>query len=155
MEKLKTYYDFAVNDLKYAQMGIEHTDDASSLNALIVASLTQSAEKFLKHVIERDSDCFNSVDGELLHTHSLTRLYTRVQSITTLRTTRSQIRWLGEFYFTARYPGDIAFEATRDDVNDALDIVLSLKSDIDNYLAALDKRRAEQKKTLRTMKLDL
>lgn len=155
MEKLRTYYDFAMNDLKYAQMGIEHTEDTSSLNILIVTSLVQAAEKFLKHIIDCDSDCFNPTDNELLRTHSFTKLYERVQSIITLQVTRSQVLWLGEFNFTVEYPRYMAFNVVRDDVNDALAIVLSIKADVDNYLADYVKRSAEQKKILGAVKIDL
>ena len=134
MESLKTYFDFAENDFKYSTAIIDNEDLASSLCNVTLSSLTQASEKYLKHIIDISCDGSDKNDNDLMHSHNLSRIYKRVLEITEINAEISEIRWLGDFYFSARYPGDFYFSADMEDVREALDITNRIRESVISYI---------------------
>ena len=156
METLSNYYDFAQSDLMYASAVFQESKHNPSvyLYAPLLSSLSQAAEKFLKHVIDTSTDFTSIADRDLMRSHSLSRLASRVCEITPLAVSRYDVRWLGEFYFSARYPGDVVFSATAQDVEDAFRIVLEIKRDVDLFRERDKSCRACRRAELKPLRLE-
>lgn len=147
MAGLKTYYDFGENDYKYALAILDSEKMEENFRAIVISTLTQSCEKFLKHIIQINTDGDTKEDYNLLHSHNLYKLYKRVSDFANISTTKSELVWLNEFYFAARCPGDYEFTTTEEDLNKALSIVNKIKLHVDNYLneyETLVKRKKEE-----------
>lgn len=106
MEKgLNSYYGMGYNDYLYAKYGLEAAKEIGNYNG--VASLaSQAAEKLLKAVIEHyfadDEDCIR-----LLKSHNLRLLIEKIKSrFRDCPLDSKDYKWLGDFYYDARYPGD-------------------------------------------------
>lgn len=106
MEKgLNSYYGMGYNDYLYAK----HTIDAAKVigNYNGVASMaSQSAEKLLKAVIEHyfidDEDSIR-----LMKSHNLRSLVEKIKTrFPNCPLDSKDYKWLGDFYYDARYPGD-------------------------------------------------
>lgn len=130
MEKgLNSYYTLAADDLLYADTLFSAMKDLSKFNG--VASLcSQSAEKFMKAFIE--SECKDS-EVSLLKSHNLKRLLKEIKRIyPSCSLSEKEYKWLGDFYFETRYPGDDFTVVTLEEAKDCIRLVKELKTWVDN-----------------------
>ena len=106
MEKgLNSYYGMGYNDFLFAMHGINAAKEIGNYNGIAYMA-SQSAEKLLKAVIEHyfvdDEDCIR-----LLKSHNQRSLLEKIKTRFPECTLDSKdYKWLGDFYFDARYPGD-------------------------------------------------
>lgn len=146
MEKLNSYYGSAKNDLLYVRASFDACDSVQSYNAY-VALCANVAEKFLKAVIET---CF--VDDEdamsLLHSHNMRSLYNKIVIKYKLSVDSKSCKWLGDFYFDARYPGDNFVVASREDAIECQQILESIFKDVTDIL---NQQRIENEKKLKEL----
>ena len=132
MEKINSYAGLAENDYLYAKNSMDVGRAVGNFN--VVASLcAQAAEKYLKSVIEKsfldDPDVLN-----LLHTHNLRAIYNKIITKYTLTVSSKDCKWLGDFYYDARYPGDNFIVVNEDDANECIHIVEQIRGDIYSVL---------------------
>lgn len=150
METLNSYYSRAVSDLLYAEAGMEIGKKVNDFNN-VAALCAQSAEKFLKSIIESgfssDDDCIR-----LLKTHNLRSLYNKIRTKFELTVSSKDCKWLGDFYFDARYPGDNFVVVNEDDASECLNIVKDVQSDTDKILVQIQEERDSEKNTLKQLK---
>lgn len=150
MAELNSYLWLADNDYAYAKGGMSIGDKIGNYNG-VASTSAQSAEKYLKAVIE---ECFGDREDlmELLHSHNLGVLHSRVVTKCELRVSSKDCKWLGDFYYDAGYPGDNFVVVNREDAEECLRILETLSRDVHAILEAEDSKREEQRKILSKLK---
>jgi HEPN domain-containing protein len=131
MEKgINSYYSLAADDLLYSKSLLTSMKDFNKFNG--VASLcAQSAEKFMKAFIE---DSINSSNIRLLKSHNLKRLLKEIKRIEPeCNLSEKDYKWLGDFYFEARYPGDDFTIVSYNEAVDCIKLAEELKLWIDRH----------------------
>lgn len=150
MAKLNSYMGLAENDYLYAKNSLSVGKEIGNFNG-VAALCSQSAEKYLKAVIEK---CF--IDDEdaaqLLHSHNLRALYNKISTKYPLEFTSRECKWLGDFYFDARYPGDNFVTVNEDDAMECLRLVEIIGQDVRTVLNDEEEKRAWQKEQLQNLK---
>lgn len=134
MGSLRSYYDYATCDYLYATSGYEMAKANDMYRSGFLGSVEQAVEKYLKHVLDSELSIHNKDNRDLLHTHNLRYLYKRACDFLNLTITEDDAAWLRDFYYTARYPGDVPFTATADDVERAAEILDNVRYDVDKYI---------------------
>ena len=150
MEKLNSYYSRAINDLDFAEYGLAVGRKHGDFNN--VASLSaQAGEKFLKAIFElafaEDPSC-----ADLMKTHNLRTLCNKINTKYALTVSSRDCKWLGDFYFDARSPGDNFVVVSEKDAVECIDLAKQIKEDTDRILAEIKKERDEMRKVLNTMR---
>ncbi|MCL2321781.1 MAG: HEPN domain-containing protein [Oscillospiraceae bacterium] len=99
------YYDIARNDLFFAKVGIEaNLEKGIDGYNNCATSCSQAAEKFLKHLFVIFDLTF---ERELSETHNLNALVRELlKSFPEIEVLQKQCRFLTNYYFEDRYPGD-------------------------------------------------
>lgn len=134
MKKLNSYFGMAENDYLYAKSGLEICRKLGNFNH-VASGCSQAAEKYLKALAER---CLvGDPDGVLImKTHNLRTLVNKVkQYYPEIPLNSKDCKWLGDFYFDARYPGDNFVEVNEEDALECLKITEEIRTAV---LAALD-----------------
>lgn len=150
MENLNSYFGMAENDMQYARACLSIGKSIGNFN--VVASLcAQAGEKYLKAIIEydflEDPDVLN-----LMHSHNLRALYNRVIKKHKMSVDSRSCKWLGDFYYDARYPGDNFVEVNEQDANECLSIVAQIKTDVEKILFEKRKLTKDAKESLNKLK---
>ncbi|MEG2094651.1 MAG: HEPN domain-containing protein [Lachnospiraceae bacterium] len=112
-----------------------------------VASLcAQAAEKYLKAVLEVT---FAEESLGLLHSLNLRAITNKLKAkYPQLEISSKDMKWLGDFYFDARYPGDNFVEVTREDALECLYLVESLQVTVERLLEELERKKIERKEVI-------
>lgn len=141
-KKINSYYGMAYNDYCYAKAGIQIGEQLGNYNG--VASLcAQSAEKYLKAVLEVTfaEDALN-----LMHSHNLRAITNKLkESFPKLSLSSKDMKWLGDFYFDARYPGDNFVEVNKEDALECLRITEDLQEKVTALLEQIQIERENKK----------
>lgn len=150
MEKLNSYMGMADNDFAFAKAGIETGIQLGNFNGTAAIS-AQAAEKYLKAVLEIGfSDDADLMD--LLHSHNIRALYNKIITKYVLSVNSKDCKWLGDFYFDARYPGDNFVVVNRQDADECLILTEKIAKDAKRIIAeerALREKAKEQMKNLK------
>lgn len=133
MKIKNSYYSIGYDDYLFAKDSLPLCDRSNNYNS-VVAILAQSAEKFLKEIIEQkfvdDSSCIS-----ILKTHNLRVLINKIKERYPDAPLNSiACKWLGDFYFDARYPGDNYVVVSKEDAYSALDIATDLLEVVNEIL---------------------
>jgi HEPN domain-containing protein len=109
-----------------------------------VASISaQSAEKFMKSIIE--SKCFNA-DSSILKSHNQRKLLMEIKDVyDKCPLSEKDYKWLGDFYFDARYPGDDFIIVTEEQAIECLALTNRLKDWIDLIEKKEEKKEKKNK----------
>lgn len=133
---INTYYWTANNDYLYAKAGLNIGKELGNYNN-IVALCAQAAEKFLKAVIEyyfagevQYLDCLRTHNLKLIHNVIKTKFLD-------IPVNAKELKWLGDYYFEARYPGDNFILVS--DENDAIECIKIVET-IREWIAELPER---------------
>ncbi|NLK73865.1 MAG: HEPN domain-containing protein [Clostridiales bacterium] len=106
MEKgLNSYYGTGYNDYLYAKNSLDIAREIGNFNG-VASMASQAAEKLFKAVIEKyfidDEDCIR-----LLKSHNLRSMLEKIKTkFPDCPLDSKDYKWLGDFYYDARYPGD-------------------------------------------------
>ncbi len=148
-KKLNTYFSRAYSDYLYAKAGLEVGKSFGDYNG-VASMCAQSAEKYLKAVLEQciiDEDVMS-----LLHSHNLRSILNRIKEVyKELDVSTKDIKWLGDFYFDARYPGDNFVAVSEEDALECLRIVEDLETKVRYLLEEEEKRRALKKEKINNL----
>lgn len=121
MAKVKnSYFALGFNDLQYLLKYDEN--DEESYNRFAIDA-QQVVEKILKGIVEKCEQISYDEKANLLGTHNLRKLGGAVNRCYDTNLNISDLAFLKDFYFEARYPGDNFVEVTREDRNKCLNIV--------------------------------
>lgn len=77
----------------------------------------------------------------LLHSNNLRAIYNKIVTRFDMTVTSKDCKWLGDFYFDARYPGDNFVEVNRQDAVECLRITEMISSDVSTILDHEENRR--------------
>ena len=154
MGSLNSYYALGNNDYLYAKAGLQICNELGNYNS-VAAGCAQAAEKMLKAIIEQGftQDDFSDTDDifKCLKSHNLRALYNVIIKKFKLTVSSRDLKWLGDFYYDARYPGDYFIEVNEQDAIEALDITERVKCDVDNIMQQIAEIKAAQKDKLSQM----
>lgn len=121
MAKIKnSYFSLAYNDLYYLRKYDE--DDVYSYNRVSVES-QQVVEKLLKGLIEVCEGIAVDQKAKLLGTHNLKKLGEAVNEQYHKNLNISDLAYLKDFYYEARYPGDSFTEVNKIERDKCIKIV--------------------------------
>ena len=104
MNMKRNYYDIAMDDMLWAKSSIQLAEEKGYYNQVII-SLQQSAEKYLKGYINENLNYNGRYDREL-RTHNLRLLVNIINNECGTNINPRDAKYLGDFYYDARYPGD-------------------------------------------------
>lgn len=127
-----SYLGRGINDYLYAKHSmLEETKEEYNWPVVIFA---QAAEKILKAVVEKelveDSCCI-----QLMRTHNLRTIVNKLlEKFPQMNLSSKDIKWLGDFYFDARYPGDDFIEVNLEDGLEAMKIVEEILIEVEKIL---------------------
>lgn len=121
-----SYLGMAESDYLFAKSSLDNCRQIGLYNP-VAALLSQAAEKYLKAVIEKlfadDSDSIR-----LLKSHNLRSLFTKIKSrYPGIKIDAMECKWLGDFYFDARYPGDDFVEVPESDALKCVEIAETIR----------------------------
>ncbi len=102
---MKTYRDIAENDLLWAKSSINIGDQMGQYN-MVVVQAQQSAEKFMKGFINDFMNEGGKYDKDLV-TNNLRKIALLINEFVGEKILNPmECKYLGDWYFDARYPGD-------------------------------------------------
>lgn len=140
--KINSYYGMAYNDYCYAKAGMQVGEHLGNYNG-VAALCAQSAEKYLKALLEVT---FHERSLDLMHSHNLRAITNKLkEAYPNLSLSTKDMKWLGDFYFDARYPGDNFIEVNEEDALECLRLTEDIQNEITAFLKAreleMDKRK--------------
>lgn len=150
MAALNSYVGMADSYYDYVVTGIQISDKLGNYN--VVASLSaQAAEKYFKAVIEK---CFSDDEDFLsfMKSHNLRALYNRIITRCELHLSSKDCKWLGDFYFDARYPGDNFVIVNKEDAEECLRLLKIISNDVHSILEQDENKREKQREELQKLK---
>ena len=114
---------YADNDYLYAT----GTFDPCSYDYNVPAYLlSQAGEKYMKAVVEVLPKTAESLS--MLRSHNLRALFNYISKYEQLPVSSMECKWLGDFYYDARYHGDDTVVVSREDVVQCIDIAKKLRN---------------------------
>lgn len=128
-----SYYSIGYDDYLFARDSLPLCERTSNYNS-VTTILAQAAEKLLKEVIERkfvdDSACIS-----ILRTHNLRVIVNKILERYPESSLNSmECKWIGDFYFDARYPGDNYITVSKEEAYLALEITERILESVDSIL---------------------
>ena len=143
MYRLNSYIGMAENDYLYAKAGMEVCRQLGNYNS-VASGCAQAAEKYLKALAEI---CL--VDDEdgvtVLKTQNLRTLVNRIKEhFPKIALDSRDCKWLGDFYFDARYPGDNFVLVNEEDAGECLRITGELREIVIGALEQLNDVRQKK-----------
>lgn len=145
MHSLNSYYGMAENDYLYAKAGMDICRSLGNYNS-VASGCAQSAEKYLKALAEL---CLiNEPDAvSIMRTHNLRTLVNRIKAaIPGITLSSKDCKWLGDYYFEARYPGDNFVQVNEEDALECLRITEDIRDTVTREMERILQLREEQKK---------
>ncbi|MFA9463386.1 MAG: HEPN domain-containing protein [Velocimicrobium sp.] len=148
-KKLNTYFGRGHSDYLYAKAGMEVGRNFGDYNG-VASMCAQSAEKYLKAVLEQ---CVIEDDVmALLHSHNLRAILNRIkEGYANFNASSKDVKWLGDFYFDARYPGDNFVVVSEEDALECLRIVEELEITVRELLEEEEKKRNIKKEKIENL----
>lgn len=113
---------YADNDYLYATGTFEQCSYDYNVPAYLLA---QAGEKYMKAVVEVLPKTTESLS--MLRSHNLRALFNYISKYEKLPVSSMECKWLGDFYYDARYPGDDTVVVSREDVVQCIDIATKLR----------------------------
>lgn len=149
MGKLNSYWGIAEQDYTYAKQILGFSKEINSFNK-VVSTCAQAAGGYLKSIIEY---CFTAEEDAipLLRTHNLRAIYNRITTKYRLEISSKDCKWLGDFYFDTRYPGDNFVIASKEDAEECLQLVEIIRQDALRILEQEEKSRKEIRNKLKEL----
>ena len=147
-KKINSYYGMAYNDYCYAKAGMQVGEQLGNYNG-VAALCAQSAEKYLKAVLEIT---FAKDALGLMHSHNLRAITNKLkEAYPELELSTKDMKWLGDFYFDARYPGDNFVEVNKEDALECIRITEDLQQKVRNLLEHNQIERENKKAQIQSL----
>lgn len=132
MMHFNSYLGRGISDYLYAKSSMQ--DEAKEEYNWPAVIFAQAAEKLLKAVIEKkfadDSSCI-----ALMRTHNLRTIVAKIlERYPDANLSSKDCKWIGDFYFDARYPGDDFIVVSRQDAVEAMEIVETILEEVEKIL---------------------
>ena len=128
MRRVKNnYFALGFNDLQYLSM--YRDDDENSYNKVTVEA-QQVVEKILKGIVEECENIDYTEKAQLLGTHNLRRLGTAINEHYNTQLKVTDLAFLKDFYYEARYPGDNFILVSKEDRDRCLVITFEVINEV-------------------------
>lgn len=126
------YYDFAIKNLKTAQLHVEHNGDTDE----IAVACQQYFEKAFRQLLLLR-------DGTIYKSHKLSFLVNKL-SIPEFSVNENLLRMIGEYYFDKRYPNEAYIETSKDEALRVYNLAIELKPIIESYINLYSKSKENE-----------
>ncbi len=148
--KMNSYLGRGHSDYLYAKAGMSVGEEYGDYNG-VASMCAQATEKYLKAVVEQ---CvFTEEAVTLLKSHNLRAILNAIKSeFSDFDVNSRDMKWLGDFYFDARYPGDNFVTVSREDALECLDMTEQVEKAVIELLLQEEQRRNEKKKKIQELK---
>lgn len=148
--KMNSYLGRGRSDYLYAKAGMSVGEEYGDYNG-VASMCAQAAEKYLKAIIEK---CVFGEDTiSLLKSHNLRAILNAIKEVyPNIDIATKDVKWLGDFYFDARYPGDNFIQVSREDALECLGLVEKIEQEVKEILKKEEESRKEQKKKISSLK---
>lgn len=117
---LKTYFDFAENDFQYFMASYKSGIVANAM----AADAQEICEKYMKHILntyyDPETPQQEAEYNMIMRTHNLMKITRFLEDNLNFHfsvQTKSELRQINGYYFTARYPGDESIEINKEDLD--------------------------------------
>lgn len=120
-----SYKSLAENEYLYMKASIEIAKKLGNYNVL-ATQCAQICEKYLKAVIA-DKLIMSASNKELLQTHNLRSILTKIKESYPMDISLREVKYVGDFYFDARYPGENFTTVDEEAINDCIEITEKLR----------------------------
>lgn len=142
MVSLNSYFGMAENDYLYARGGMEICRQLGNYNS-VASGCAQAAEKYLKALAEvclvGDEDAVM-----VMRTHNLRTLVNRLkEKIPEIRLDSKDCKWLGDYYFEARYPGENFVVVNEADAVECLRITEEIRGVVREELEKIGEKKEQ------------
>ena len=114
------YKSLAENEFLYMQASIQIAKQLGNYNVL-ATQCAEVCEKYLKAVIS-EKMIMNADNKILLQTHNLRNILSRIKEDYEVKITLREIKYVGDFYYDARYPGDNFMNVDEEAIEDCIEI---------------------------------
>lgn len=134
-KELVTYFDFAENDYMFFKAAYEN-----GLVANTMAAIAQGiCEKYLKYIIELDSDCRKPQYESVMKTHNIRKLLKYIkQEVPEFCCAEDSIKKVDGYYFNTRYPGDESITINKEDLDECMEAIAACREAVSVYLKDRD-----------------
>lgn len=122
-----TYKSLAENEYLYMEASIEVAKRLGNYN-ILATQCAQICEKYLKAVIS-DKFIMDASNKALLQTHNLRSILVKIKEVYALSITPREIKYVGDFYFDARYPGENFMNVDEETIMDCIAITKKLREE--------------------------
>lgn len=130
-KELVTYFDFAENDYEFLKATYESGFVANSMAAIAQGI----CEKYLKFLIERDTDKTRPQYESVMKTHSIIKLLKYIhRELPGFSCEEKIIKKVDGYYFNTRYPGDESITVDRGDLDECMEAVEACREVVIAYL---------------------
>lgn len=134
-KELVTYFDFAENDYMFFKGAYENGFVANSMAAIAQGI----CEKYLKYLIELDSDRRKPQYESVMKTHNIRKLLKYIkQEVPEFQCDESSIKKVDGYYFSTRYPGDESITVNKEDLKECMEAVAVCREAVMRYLKERD-----------------
>lgn len=148
--KMNSYLGRGYSDYLYAKAGMSVGEEYGDYNG-VASMCAQAAEKYLKAVIEM---CVLREDAiSLLKSYNLRSILNVIkEEYPDVEIAARDVKWLGDFYFDAGYPGDNFVEVSQQDALECLEMVEKIEQEVKKILEREEESRRERKKKIKKLK---
>ena len=130
-KELVTYFDFAENDYEFFKGAYENGFVANSMAAIAQGI----CEKYLKYLIELDSDHRKQQYESVMKTHNIRKLLKYIkQEVPEFHCDEGSIKKVDGYYFNTRYPGDESITINKEDLKECMEAVAACRKAVIEYL---------------------
>lgn len=148
--KMNSYLGRGRSDYLYAKAGMSVGEEYGDYNG-VASMCAQAAEKYLKAIIEKS--VFREDTISLLKSHNLRAILNAIKEVyPNIDIATKDVKWLGDFYFDAIYPGDNFIQVSREDALECLGLVEKIEQEVKEILKKEEESRKEQKKKISSLK---
>ncbi len=141
--KLNSYLGMAENDYLYAKAGLEICKSLGNYNA-VASGCAQACEKYLKALAEL---CLlDHPDAiSILRSHNLRTIVNAIkEKVPGISLNSKDCKWIGDYYFEARYPGDNFVQVSEEDGLECIRITEDIREVISDAIEEVERKRREQ-----------
>lgn len=130
-KRLVTYFDFAEDDYAFFKGAYENGFVANNMAAIAQGI----CEKYLKYLIELDSDHRIPQYESVMKTHSIRKLLKYIkQEVPGFHCDEGSIKKVDGYYFNTRYPGDESITIDKEDLSECMEAVAACRKAVEEYL---------------------
>lgn len=120
-----SYRSLAENEYLYMKASIEVARRLRNYN-ILAAQCAQICEKYLKAIIA-EKLIMDANNKELLQSHNLRSILTKIKEVYPMEITLREVKYVGDFYFDARYPGENFTAVDEEAINDCIEITENVR----------------------------